>query len=121
MPAKLEEIVVHLYRGHSEHLLPDLEDRRFQRDRINGQCARVPVAVEALVYLVGDLARGNDSTDIDLWFVGDEIDEKYLEGLTKKAAQFLKRKLNYLIMGTGELEAHIEEKDSNELLLVWKA
>ena len=73
------------------------------------------------VYLVGDLAKGNDSPLIDLWFVGDHIDEAYLKGLTKRVEEFIHRKVNYLVMGADEKDSHLEEKDSSELLLVWKA
>ena len=73
------------------------------------------------VYLVGELAKGNNSSSLDLWFVGDQIDENYLKGLLRKVEKFIHRKVVYLIMGQTELETHIAEKDSSELLLVWKA
>ena len=73
------------------------------------------------VYLVGELAKGNDSPNIDLWFIGDHIDESYLKGLTQKVEEFIQRKVKYLILGSDELNKQIAMKDSNELLLVWKA
>ena len=64
------------------------------------------------VYLVGDLAKGNDSPTIDLWFVGDHIDEKYLDGLTQKVEEFIHRKVKYLILSSDELNTQLSEKNS---------
>lgn len=73
------------------------------------------------VYLVGELARGNDSEVIDLWFVGEKLDEAYLQSLTDKAREFIRRTVHYRIVRRDELEKLIEDKADNEILLLWKA
>jgi len=73
------------------------------------------------VYLVGELAKGNNSEVIDLWFVGEKLDEKYLKSLTLRAEEFIMRKVSYLILSLDELESRLKGKGSNELLLLWKA
>ncbi|RLD57167.1 MAG: ArsR family transcriptional regulator [Bacteroidetes bacterium] len=73
------------------------------------------------VYLVGDLAKGNDSDTIDLWFVGEELDEAYLETLIEKAKKFIKRKLSYKVINREELNKRKSSKDKNEILLLWEA
>ena len=113
-----------VFKANTSHpLFPELHSLLLKYVGIDKIIERVIVNLGKLeeVYLVGDLAKGNDSPNIDLWFVGDHIDEYYLRGLTEKAGQFLKRKLNYLILGSDELERRLSDKDGNELLLVWKA
>ena len=73
------------------------------------------------VYLVGELAKGLDSSQIDLWFIGDDLDEQYLKSLTLKAAEFIHRKVHYSIVNEAELNEHIITTAKNEILLLWKA
>jgi hypothetical protein len=73
------------------------------------------------VYLVGELAKGNDSELIDLWFVGEKLDEAYLKSLTNRAKEFIRREVRYQIVLREELESKIEDKAKNEVLLLWKA
>lgn len=73
------------------------------------------------VYLVGELAKGNDSSKIVLWFVGEDLDEAYLKSLTNKAREFIKREVHYSIVNEDELKGLIENKTKNEILLLWKA
>ncbi len=71
------------------------------------------------VYLVGELAKGNDSRIIDLWFVGDDIDKSYLLELIEKVEDILERKVRYIIIGLSELDGFMKTKQKNELLLLW--
>ncbi len=73
------------------------------------------------VYLVGELAKGNDSKIIDLWFVGDGIDKGYLLELVEKVEELLARKIRYLIIGLNELDSFLKAKSQNEFLLLWKS
>lgn len=72
------------------------------------------------VYLVGQLAMGKDSNIIDLWFVGDKIDTRYLLKLIEKAESLLDRKVRYLIIKTPELQDFLKTKHPDELLLLWQ-
>ncbi len=71
------------------------------------------------VYLVGALAKGNDSKIIDLWFVGDGIDKNYLLQLVEKVEYLIERKIRYLIIGLKELDEFLKSKSKKELLLLW--
>jgi predicted nucleotidyltransferase len=71
------------------------------------------------VYLVGQLARGNDSKIIDLWFVGDQIDKNYLLELIEKVESVLERKVRYIIIKGKELQDFLKTKSQSELLLLW--
>ncbi len=72
------------------------------------------------VYLVGQLAKGNDSKIIDLWFVGDDIDAVYLLELIEKVETVLERKIRYIIIKGQELSEFLKTKSRDELLLLWK-
>jgi len=73
------------------------------------------------VYLVGELAKGKNSKVIDLWFVGDKIDKKYLLDLIEKAEQMINRKIRYIILNEKELADFLKANGKNELLLLWKS
>jgi len=71
------------------------------------------------VYLIGNLARGNDTKTIQLMFVGRNIDEEYLIKLTDKTSHLINRKIGYLIY-TPEEEIPYRQKYP-EALLIWEA
>lgn len=73
------------------------------------------------VYLVGELAKGNNSNLIDLWFIGEKIDKNYLLILIEKAEKIIKRKIRYVILNQEELQDFTKHKSKNEILLLWKA
>jgi hypothetical protein len=73
------------------------------------------------VYLVGELAKGNNSNMIDLWLIGDKIDKNYLLKIVEKAEKGINRKIRYLILNEKELEDFMVEKNEDELLLLWKS
>ena len=72
------------------------------------------------VYLVGELAKGKNSKMIDLWFVGSQIDKKYLLNLIEKTELNINRKIRYIILSNGELKDFLSVKSKDELLLIWK-
>ncbi len=113
-----------VFQANTAHpLFPELHNLLLKYVGIDRIIEKVIVKLGKLeeVYLVGDLARGKNSAVIDLWFVGDHIDKPYLDGLTAKAENLIKRKVRYNILGTEELKRRIEEKKNQALLLVWKA
>ncbi len=73
------------------------------------------------VYLVGELAKGNNSKVIDLWFVGNELDSSYILSVVEKAERLIQRKIRYIVLNNNELSEFKATKSSNELLLLWKA
>ena len=112
-----------IFRANTDHpLFPELHSLLLKYVGLDEIIERVISKLGHLeeVYLVGELAQGNDSNTIDLWFVG-EIDSSYLTYLTKKAEEFIHRKLNFRIMDRDGLKEHMQQIDGNGLLLLWKA
>ena len=72
------------------------------------------------VYLVGQLAQGADGKVIDLWFVGDDIDKKYLIRLIEKVETLLERKIRYIFLSVSELKEFLKGKKPEEVLLLWQ-
>ena len=72
------------------------------------------------VYLVGDFAKGKDSSIIDLIFVGDEINSEYLLSLIQKSESLIERKIRYVIFGAQEVDDYLMKKDASEYLLLWE-
>lgn len=72
------------------------------------------------VYLVGDFAKGKNSSIIDLIFVGENINAAYLLKLIQKSERLIERKIRYLIFGEEEVEEYLKGKDKTEYLLLWE-
>lgn len=69
-------------------------------------------------YITGKLARGTDSTVMDICITGSGIDRVYLTRLVEKAEKLLKRKIRYMIIEPYEAEVFL--KSYPEALLLWK-
>ena len=72
------------------------------------------------LYLVGELAKGKNSKIIDLWFVGEKLDSKYILELVEKAEKLINRKIRYVMLNINELADFKATKKSDEMLLLWK-
>jgi predicted nucleotidyltransferase len=72
------------------------------------------------VYVTGKFARGQDSSIIDLLFVGDDMNKEYLLGLIDKTEQLIDRKIRYVVFGTEEFDAYKKTMDDREALLLWR-
>jgi len=72
------------------------------------------------VYLVGDFAKGKDSSIIDLIFVGEEINSNYLLKLIQKSESLIERKIRYMILEVQEAVDYLKKKDASEYLLLWE-
>jgi predicted nucleotidyltransferase len=112
-----------IYRANTAHpLYPDIHNlvkKHIGLDKIIDKItSRLPNLEK--VYLVGKLAKGIDSKVIDLWFVGTQLDKKYLLELVEKSEKKLNRKIRYLTLSKSELTNFIKGKSTNELLLVWE-
>lgn len=68
-------------------------------------------------FVIGDLAKGIDSTLIDLLLVGENIDSAYVAQLIPKVEKLITRKIRYLILSENEKEMYLAERAS---LLIWK-
>ncbi len=111
-----------VYIANTDHpLYPDINSLLMKYVGLDKIINRVVKKLGTLqsVYLVGELAKGNDSHIIDLWFVGDNIDTVYLLELVEKVEKALERKIRYIIIGLDEKEGFFESKAENELLLLW--
>lgn len=71
------------------------------------------------VFLTGSLAAGNDSSHIDLLFVGIDIDTEYLSQLIHKAEAFISRKIVFQICNPNELDVKLFAKNE-KFLLIWQ-
>lgn len=72
------------------------------------------------VYLVGRLAKGQESKMVDFWFVGNDIDKEYLLKVVEKAEVKIKRKIRYIILSKNEFKDFSKNVEEKELLLLWK-
>lgn len=71
------------------------------------------------IYLTGDLARGKDSSIIDLILVGAGIDREYLTRKVEQAEQLVGRKVRYIVLNTDEADEHLLAYKPGDLLPVW--
>ena len=72
------------------------------------------------LYLIGDLAKGLESTDLSLIIVGDNIDLDYLESLVHKAQQTVSRNIKYVVFTPDDFVVHLPHLDKEKLLRVWQ-
>lgn len=68
------------------------------------------------VFLAGEMAKGLDSTVIDLIIVG-EPDKNYLVDLIEKAEKLIKRKVRYLVYSVDDFQKDAGLSDTPSLLL----
>jgi hypothetical protein len=113
-----------IYQANTNHpLFPDIHRLLMKYVGLDKITDKVIVKLGKLdkVYLVGELAKGKNSRMIDLWFVGDEIENSYLLNLIEKAEKMVKRKIRYIILNNKELKDFLETRSKDELLLIWKS
>lgn len=71
------------------------------------------------VYLTGPLARGVNTTIIDLVLVGEDINRPYLGALIEKAEKIIMRKIRYALYKPAEFTLVREQLEHQHLLLLW--
>ena len=69
------------------------------------------------VFLCGDFARGIDCSIIDLIFVGNTIDRKYLMNLVEKVEKLITRRIRYIVYSGAEFEAYLKEGGEDEIMV----
>lgn len=81
--------------------LQNIAFKHFGIDQIIEQVVEKVGDVEA-VYLTGDLARGLDSSIVDVTIIGNNIDSTYLATLVEKAENLIDRKIRTLVYEPGD-------------------
>lgn len=71
------------------------------------------------VYLMGELAKGLDSPDLQLLIVGEKIDLDYLENLVAKAQKVISRNIKYRVLTPDEFNIHFPQPNKELLLPLW--
>lgn len=71
------------------------------------------------VYVAGALAKGIDSSIIDLVFVG-EVNKEYLITLIEKVEQLISRKIRYVVYTGADLSGADEVLGGQNALLIWE-
>ena len=69
-------------------------------------------------WVVGEFAKGNDSSIIDLILIGTGIDVKFLNELIDKTEKLINRKIRYIILSLKESPEYIQSFP--EALLLYK-
>jgi predicted nucleotidyltransferase len=70
------------------------------------------------VYIIGDFAKGKDSSIIDLLFIG-KVNKNYLIELIEKAEKLIKRKIRYVCFESLEHIGDGYELNIEDSLLLW--
>jgi len=69
-------------------------------------------------YLTGELARGIDSSVIELMLIGNHLDQEYIDQLVRKAELLINRDIRTTSLSILEKEHYLE---NNSALIIWKA
>ncbi len=72
------------------------------------------------LYLIGNLALGRDSEQINLIIIGEQLDTDYLQQLFTKAQKLLTRTIGFLALTPLEFQQQLPQLDPEKLLLVWQ-
>ena len=68
-------------------------------------------------YLTGDFAVGHDSKILDLVLVGQNLDTNYINALSTRAEEIIKRKIRHLELTGEQMADYFQDKPA---LLIWK-
>ncbi|NVO21400.1 MAG: ArsR family transcriptional regulator [Bacteroidetes bacterium] len=72
------------------------------------------------VFLTGAFARGQESSFLELVFVGKKVDREYLEMLINKASLFIKREIHFRLIDSDEKESILQSAGKEKFLLLWQ-
>lgn len=113
-----------VYQANTKHpLFPEINSLLMKHFGLDEVIERVTKKMGDIseVYLVGKLAKGQESKMVDFWFVGENIDKEYLVKVVEKAEAKIERKVRYIILSKTEFIDFSKNIQENELLLLWKA
>lgn len=71
-------------------------------------------------YLIDDYAEGKDTGIIDLVIVGN-IDQYYLNDLSRKTERYIKRKIRSLVLSRKEFDELSPEIGARPRVLIWES
>ncbi|MFW6019552.1 MAG: winged helix-turn-helix domain-containing protein [Bacteroidales bacterium] len=113
-----------LYKANSEHpLFPDIHNiilKHVGVDHIIEEIVNKLGDVHK-VFLIGDFARGINSSIMDLIFVGRNINKTYLLKLVEKAEKIINRKLRFMVFEPEEFIEYRQSLQQEEPLLLWQS
>ncbi len=112
-----------VFQANKKHpLFPDIQSLVRKYAGIDSIIERVIIHLgrPEEVYLIGDLARGLDSKELNLIIVGANIDLDYLESLVGKAQPLITRKIGYLVLTPDEFNIQGPFLNQDKLLKVWE-
>lgn len=69
------------------------------------------------VYLEGMIARGLDSSILDLVIIGEQIDRDYLSNLVEKVEPLIGRRIRYLVFEGQDAEVYVEKYHKQMVLI----
>ncbi len=72
------------------------------------------------LYLIGDLALGKDSKELNLIIIGNDIDHEYLETLVEKTRQLVSRTIHYAVFTPQEFALQLPHLNQHKMLKVWE-
>lgn len=111
-----------LYQANNKHpLFPEITtivSKYLGLDRLIEQVIMQLGDVHS-AWVIGDYAKGKDSGLIDLVVVG-EIDKAYLEHLSEKAEQIIKRKIRSLVLKTEEFPRYEKDLQLRDGILLYQ-
>jgi len=113
-----------VYQANTKHpLFPEINSLLMKHFGLDEVVERVTKKLGDLdkVYLVGKLAKGQESKMVDFWFVGEKIDKNYLLKVIEKAEIKIGRKIRYITLSKSEFKDFAKNVKENELLLLWKS
>jgi len=108
-----------IYRANTRHpLFKDLNSILKKIVGIDSIIEKVALNIGDLkaAYLSGKLARGIDSSTIDLILVGKDLDGSYITTLVKKAEKLVNRNINFTIIPS---DTAPDQLKSTQQLLIW--
>ena len=112
-----------IYQANTDHPLFPVINRIIKKylgiDEIVDRVIAKTGHLEA-VYLIGDLAKGVDSHEIEIWMIGRQIEENYLKNLINKTENIINRKIKYLIFAKPDMIQNAPELNNGGSLLLWK-
>ncbi len=114
-----------LFKANTKHpLFKDIHNIILKHVGIDKIIDEIALKIGPLdcVYLTGEMAKGIDSKIIDVIFVSEKIDVKYLLLLIEKAEKLIDRKIRYLLFNKVDFNQYLGDNTlEEELLLVWKS
>jgi hypothetical protein len=110
-----------IYKANTSHpLFPDINNilRKYVGfdqiiEKVLGHLGSVKKA-----YITGDLARGKDTHQINLFLIGREIDLDYLEHLINRTKNLIHRDIQYTLFEENEEPVFLEKNP--EAFIIWK-